>query len=290
MFVVNERDQAAVIRFGQVVDVETEPGLHFKLPFTVIGADRVRQFEDRALRLHLPELRVQVAGGKFYQVSAFLVYKIDDPARFLETVSGDMVAAESRLLTRFEAALREVYGQHGFEAALSSERDLMMEQVAARLRAAAEALGIAIIDVRIERTDLTVPVLQQAYERMEAERLAVAERIRARGREAAQRIRARTDRSAVEIRAEARRQAEILRGEGDAQSTRIYANAHSRAPDLYAFYRSMEAYEQALDPGTTTMVLSPDSEFFRHFGDSAEHAGADNDAPPSELADGAPRS
>jgi membrane protease subunit HflC len=265
IFVVNERDQAAVVRFGRVIDVETDPGLYFKLPFSFIGADRVRQFEDRALRLDLSDIRLQVSGGKFYRVNAFVVYKIEDPERFLEKVSGDIEIGESRLLTRLDAALREVYGLHGFEAALSIERRSMMEQVAAQLQPAANDLGMEIVDVRIERTDLTEPVLQKAYDRMKAERLAVAERIKARGRESALRIRAATDRSVVEILSKARRQAQILRGEGDAESTRIYANAHSRAPEFYAFYRSMKAYEQALNPETTTMILSLDSEFFRHF-------------------------
>lgn len=280
IFVVNERDQAAVIRFGRVVDVNTEPGLYFKLPFSLIAADRVHRFEDRALRLALPEIVLQVSGGKFYRVSAFAVYKIDDPARFLETVSGSVEVAERRLLTRLDSALREVYGRHGFEAALSEERRSMMKQVAGQLRPAADALGMTIVDVRIKRTELTEPVLQQAYERMKAERLVAAERIRARGREAAQRVRARADRSVVEILSEARRQAEILRGEGEAESTRIYANAHSRAPEFYAFYRSMEAYEQALQPENTTMILSLDSEFFRHFrGDSLRGPDADRPAP-----------
>lgn len=269
MFIVNERDQAAVLRFGRVVAVKAEPGLYFRLPFSVIGADRVRIFEDRALRLDLPAIRLQVSGGKFYRVNAFAVYKIADPARFLETVSGRLEDAGRRLSTRLESTLREVYGLHSFDDALSVERVSMMEQVSSQLREEAEKLGIMIADVRIVRTELTQPVLRQAYERMKAERFAVAERIRARGRATARRIRANADRIATEIRAEANREAQIIKGQGDAESTRIYARAYSRAPEFYAFYRSMNAYEQAFTPGTTTMVLSPNSGFLRYFEQSS---------------------
>src|SRR5687768_18222563 len=138
----------------------------------------------------------------------------------------------------------------------------MMREVRDQLRPDATSLGLEIEDVRIRRTDLTAEVSQQTYERMKAERLAEAERLRARGREAAQRIRARVDREVVEIVSEARRESEILRGEGEAERNAIFADAFQRDPEFFEFYRSMAAYEQALDPAGTTMVLSPDSEFF----------------------------
>lgn len=265
IFVVNERQQAIVLRFGEIVDVETEPGVYFKAPFSFFEADNVQLIDDRILRFDLDNIRVQVSGGKFYEVDAFVAYRISDPRVFRQAVSGSIPLAEQRLRTRLDAALRRVYGQRGFESALSEERAAMMREVAEQLRPDAQSLGLDIVDVRILRTDLTAEVSQQTYDRMKAERLAEAERLRARGREAAQRIRARTDREVVEIVAEAQRDSEILRGEGEAERNNIFAGAFQRDPEFFEFYRSMIAYAEALKDGGTTMVLSPDSEFFRFF-------------------------
>lgn len=274
IFVVNEREQAIVVRFGEIQSVKTEPGLYFKLPFAFIDADTVQYVEDRALRLDLDDIRVQVSGGKFYEVDAFVLYKITDARRFRETVSGDRVAAESRLRTRLNSALRTVYGLRGFESALSDERTSMMREVRDQLRPEAESLGLRVDDVRIRRTDLTQEVSQQTFERMKAERLAEAELIRARGNEAAQRIRAIADRQVVEIVSEAARDAEIIRGEGDGERNRIFAEAFSRDAEFFEFYRSMNAYGEALANSGTTMVLSPTSEFFRYFNNAAGAAAA----------------
>ena len=260
VFVVNEREQALVLRFGEIQRDIREPGLYFKFPFI----DRLQIVEDRLLRLDLDDLRVQVSGGKFYEVDAFLTYRITDPRRFRAQVSASEQQAEARLRTRFDAALRQTYGRRGFEAALSAERGVMMGEVAQQLRPAAEALGLAIEDVRIRRTDLTQQVSQQTYDRMKAERLAEAARLRARGEEAARRIQASANRQVVEIRAAAQREAEVLRGEGEGERNRIFAEAVSRDPQFYDFVRSLAAYRKALEDGSTSMVLSPDSEFFRY--------------------------
>lgn len=267
VFVVNERQQAIVLRFGEIVDVQTEPGIYFKMPFPFVEADNVQIIEDRRLRFDLDDIRVQVSGGKFYEVDAFVMYRIADARRFRSTVSGDLIAAEQRLRTRLDSALRRVYGLRGFEAALSDERASMMREVRDQLRPDAVSLGLEIEDVRIRRTDLTKEVSDQTYERMKAERLAEAELIRARGREQAQRQRAIADRQVVEILAEARRESEILRGQGEAERNRIFAEAFTRDQEFFEFYRSMAAYKQALEQSGTTMVLSPDSEFFRYFSD-----------------------
>ena len=279
IFVVNERQQAIVLRFGEIVDVKTEPGIYFKAPFGFLEADNVQILEDRILRFDLEDIRVQVSGGRFYEVDAFIAYRISDPRRFRLAVSGSVPLAEQRLRTRLDAALRRVYGLRGFEAALSEERGAMMREVRDQLRPDATSLGLEIADVRIRRTDLTQEVSQQTYERMKAERLAEAERLRARGREAAQRIRARADREVVEIVAAARRESEILRGEGEAERNAIFAEAFSRDPEFFDFYRSMAAYTQALQGTGTSMVLSPDSEFFRFFGSQTAREPAQTPAP-----------
>lgn len=267
MFIVNERQQAIVLRFGEIVDVKDKPGLYFKLPFGFLDADTVQMIDDRLLRFDLDDIRVQVSGGKFYDVDAFLVYRITDAKKFRASVSGNTMLAEQRLRTRLDAALRGVYGQRGFESALSEERTGMMREVRDQLRQDASSLGLTIADVRIRRTDLTAEVSQQTFERMKAERLAEAERLRARGREAAQRIRAVAERQVVETVAEARKESEILRGEGEAERSKIFADSASRDPEFYSFYRSMSAYDQALQTPDTSMVISPDSEFFRFFRD-----------------------
>lgn len=266
IFVVNERQQAIVLRFGEIQDVKTKPGLYFKLPFSFLGADTVQIIEDRLLRLDLNDQPpVQVSGGRFYEVDAFLTYKITDARKFREAVSGDLTSANSRLRTRFDAALRRVYGLRSFEAALSDERNEMMREVRDLIRPDAQSLGLTVEDVRIVRTDLTAEVSQQTFDRMKAERLAEAERIRARGREAASRIRAVADRQVIETLAEAQRESEIARGQGDAQRNKIFADAFSRDENFFEFYRSMAAYQHALEKGGTTMVLSPNSEFFKFF-------------------------
>ncbi|MFD1326307.1 protease modulator HflC [Mycoplana ramosa] len=266
VFVVNARQQAIVVRFGEIQSVKTEPGIYFKLPFAFMDADSVQYVSDQALRFDLDNIRVQVSGGKFYEVDAFVVYHISDARRFREAVSADRDSAEARLRTRLDAALRRVYGLRGFEAALSEERASMMREVRNELTPDAENLGLTITDVRIRRTDLTQEVSQQTFERMKAERLAEAELIRARGNEQGQRRRAIADRQVVEIVAEARRESEIIRGQGDAERNRVFGEAFSKDPDFFAFYRSMAAYRQSLGVSDTTLVLSPDSEFFRYFG------------------------
>ncbi len=267
IFVVNARQQAIVLRFGEIVDVKSEPGIYFKLPFSFFDADTVQMVEKRVLRFDLDNIRVQVSGGKFYEVDAFIAYRISDPRVFRSAVSGSIDLAEQRLRTRLDAALRRVYGLRGFEAALSEERASMMREVRDQLRPDATSLGLEIDDVRIRRTDLTAEVSQQTFDRMKAERLAEAERLRARGNEAAQRIRARADREVVEIVAEANKESEILRGEGDAQRNATFAAAYQRDPAFFEFYRSLSAYSEALDNTGTTMLLSPNSEFFRFFRD-----------------------
>ena len=273
-FVVQAGEQAIVLRFGQIRAVKTEPGIYFKLPFGFIEADNVQMIQKRAIRFDLDDIRVQVSGGKFYEVDAFVVYKITDPERFRETVSGDTVAAEQRLRTRLDSALRRVYGLRGFEAALSDARAEMMREVRDQLRPDAESLGLTIEDVRIRRTDLTQEVSQQTYDRMKAERLAEAELIRARGREAGQRIRAIADRQVVELESQARRDSEITRGEGDAERNRIFAEAFTKDENFFDFYRSMEAYRKSLADTDTTVILSPDSEFFRFFKEAGSAAPA----------------
>lgn len=268
VFVVNAREQALVLRFGQIRDVKKEPGIYFKLPFAFMDADRVQYIPVQALRFVLDNIRVQVKGGKFYEVDAFVVYRVTDAQRFRETVSADRDAAEARLRTRLDASLRRVYGLRDFDAALSDARVSMMNEVKQDLLSDAQSLGIAVDDVRIRRTDLTQEVSQQTYDRMTAERLAEAEFIRARGKEEGQRRRAKADRQVVELVADSSREADILRGEGDAERNRVLGEAYGKDASFFEFYRSMRAYGNSVGQSGTTMVVSPNSEFFRFFNNS----------------------
>jgi membrane protease subunit HflC len=277
VFVVNERDQAIVLRFGEITRVIREPGIYFKIPTAFV--DTVQIIEDRLLSMELEDIRVQVRDGRRYIVDAFVAFRIVDPRKYRENVSGSLEIARDNMRTRLDAALRRVYGQRTFEAALSEQRADMMVEVRDQLRPLANEVGIDIVDVRIKRTDLLPEVSQQTFERMRAERLAEAAQLRARGTELAARIRAEADREAVVTVAEAQREAEILRGEGEAQRSRIFAEAYQRNPDFFEFYRSMRAYDLALTGNGTTFVLSPQSEFFQFF---------DNAAGASAAAPGAP--
>ncbi|WP_415157096.1 SPFH domain-containing protein, partial [Maritalea sp.] len=227
--------------------------------------ETVQIIDDRVIRFELDDLRVQVKGGKFYVVDAFLTYKIVDPVRFRESVFGRISTAEDRIDTALENALRDVYGLRDFNAALSEQRSDMMREVRDQVEPALSSIGLAVVDVRVTRTDLTAQVSQQTYERMKAERLAEAARLRARGQELAQTLRAQANRQAVELVATAQRDSDILRGEGEGERNNIFAQAFGKDAEFFEFYRSMQSYRAALQSDGTTMVLSPDSEFFQYF-------------------------
>ncbi|MBI4923463.1 MAG: protease modulator HflC [Devosia nanyangense] len=263
IYIVNVREQAIVLRFGQITAVRTEPGLYFKLPTNLV--DAVQIIEERTLRYDIANMQLQVSDGATYVVDAFLTYRITDPVKFRERVQGELGLAEQRISTRFDAALRQVYGVRKFDAALSAERSAMMREARDLIRPGMAELGIDVTDVRILRTDLMEDVSKQTFERMSAERNAEAARIRAGGQQAAQSLKAIADRQAVEIVAAARKDSEVLRGEGEALRSEVFASAFTPDPEFFEFYRSMQAYRAALGATGTTMVLAPDSEFFKYF-------------------------
>ncbi len=264
VFVVNEREQAIVTRFGEITRVYKQPGLYFKIPTNIIEA--VQIIDKRLRRYDLNNITLQVSGGKFYVVDAFVTYRIDNPTMFRQSALGSVKLAEQRIATRFDAALRQVYGLRDFNAALSAARSEMMLETRDLLRKDMASLGISIVDVRVLRTDLTSQVSAQTFARMKSERLAEAALNRALGKERAQSIRAIADRQAIEIVAEASRKSEILRGEGDAERSKVFAAAYTQDREFFDFYRSLQAYRTALKGSDTSMVLSPNSEFFNYFG------------------------
>ena len=262
LFVVSPKEQAIVLRFGEITRTISEPGLYFKVPTAVV--DTVQFVEKRVQRMELDDIRVQVRDGRRYIVDAFVAYQISDPQKFRETVSGSTELLNDNMRTRLVASLRSVYGKRSFEDALSDQRLQMMQEVKRQLTPQAVQLGVTIADVRILRTDLLDEVSEQTFERMKAERLAEAAQLRALGNQQATRIRAEADREAVVIVAEAQRDADVLRGQGDAQRNNVFAQAYSRDPEFFKFYRSLQAYQTGIAGDGTTLVLSPDSEFFRY--------------------------
>ena len=259
LFIVDEREQALVLQFGEVRDVKDEPGLAFKIPFI----QNVVKYDDRILSLETQSLEVTPLDDRRLVVDAFARWRIVDPVRFRRAAGvGGIPFAESRLSGILRDELRAVLGAVTSNTVLSADRVGLMNQIRDAARSQAGALGVEVVDVRIKRADLPEQNLNATFARMQAEREREAADERARGAEAAQKVRAAADRTAVEIVSEAQRDAEIVRGEADAQRNAIFAEAFGRDPEFFQFYRSLSAYESALTGDTSTLVISPDSEFF----------------------------
>jgi len=259
VFIVDERNKALVLQFGRVVAIKEEPGLSFKVPFI----QNVVYYEDRILSSVIDPLEVTPLDDRRLVVDAFTRYRISDVNQFREAVgTGGELAAEGRLDGILRNELREVLGSVSSNDILSSNRALLMERILSGAIVKGRAIGIEVIDVRLKRTDLPRANLDATFARMRAEREREAADEIARGNEAAQRVRALADRTEVEIVSDARRDAEIIRGEADAERNAIFANAFGEDPEFFEFYRSLTAYKNALQGKNSTMVISPDSEFF----------------------------
>jgi membrane protease subunit HflC len=263
IFVVDEREKALVLRFGQIKQVRTEPGLGFKVPLL----DEVVRFEDRILSLETELIEVTPADDRRLVIDAFVLYRIDDVVQYRQAIGvGGQRQAESDLAGIMESQIRAVLGSQGVTSntILSPERAALMDQIRDRADARAAALGLRIVDVRLRQTNLPEQNFDATLQRMIAERDREATDERARGQEAAQRVIALADRTYEEILSEARRDARIIEGEADAERNRIFADAYGKDQEFFEFYRSLAAYEAALRGENSTMVLSPDSEFFNY--------------------------
>ena len=269
LFIVDEREKALVLQFGRVVAVEEEPGLAFKIPLI----QEVVRYDDRILSRDIDPLEITPLDDRRLVVDAFARYRIVDVEQFRQAVGvGGIATAENRLDSILRAATREVLGSVSSNDILSSDRAALMLRIRNGAIRESSGLGIEIIDVRLKRTDLPTQNLEATFARMRAEREREATDERARGNEAAQRVRAQADRTVVELVSEANREGEIIRGEADARRNAIFAEAFGRDPEFFEFYRSLTAYDRALQGGNSSMVLSPDSEFFNYL-KSADGAG-----------------
>lgn len=261
IFIVDEREKALILQFGRVVDVKEEPGLAVKLPFV----QEVVRYDDRILSRDIDPLEVTPLDDRRLVVDAFARYRIIDVEQFRQAVGvGGISAAESRLDSILRSQTREILGSVSSNDILSADRAALMLRIRNGAIGEARNLGLEIIDVRLKRTDLPRENLDATFARMRAEREREAADEVARGNEAAQRIRAQADRTQVEIVSDANRQADIIRGEADARRNGIFADAFGADPEFFDFYRSLAAYQKALQSGNSTMVINPDSEFFTY--------------------------
>jgi len=261
VFIVDERNKALVLQFGRVVSVKEDPGLSFRIPLI----QDVVYYDDRILSRDIEPLEVTPLDDRRLVVDAFIRYRITDVNQFREAVgTGGTLAAESRLDGIIRNELREVLGSVSSNDILSSDRATLMQRILSGAITKARPIGVEVVDVRLKRTDLPQANLEATFARMRAEREREAADEIARGNEAAQRVRATADRTQVEIVSDATRQAEIIRGEADAERNNIFAAAFGADPEFFEFYRSLAAYRKALQGQGSSMVMSPDFDFFNY--------------------------
>lgn len=262
IYVVDEREQALVLQFGDVKATRTDPGLYFKVPFI----QEVAVYDDRILSVDIDAKEITPSDDRRLIVDAFVRYRIADITQFRKAVgAGGIPLANTRVERFVETALRDVLGSVDSAAILSEERVGLMVRIRNTAIAEARALGLEVIDVRIKRADLPEQNLAATFDRMRAERVREATDLRARGAEAAQKVIAGAQRESIEIVSLAERDANIVRGEADARRNSIFAEAYGRDAEFFEFYRSLAAYETALQGQNSSMILSPDGEFFDYF-------------------------
>ncbi|MCX5516932.1 protease modulator HflC [Kaistia defluvii] len=267
LFIVDQTHQALVLRFGNPVRVVTTPGLYAKIPLI----DNVVMLDKRLLDIESPPIEVIARDQKRLVMDAFGRYKIVDPLLFFQA-AGSIPVAESRLAVVLNSAIRGAAGQMEFASIVREGRAPLMAQITDQVNREGRSLGVDVVDVRIRRADLPPENSQAVYQRMQTERQREATDIRAQGEQAAKTIRAQADRQATVIVAEANQRADEIKGDGDAERNRIFAGAFEQDPDFFSFYRSMQAYQDGMKAGTTRMVISPTSPFFRYLTDPSGNA------------------
>ncbi len=261
LYVVDERETAIVFKFGEIIESDIQPGLHWKVPFL----NNVRYFDARVQTMDADPERYLTVEKKNLVVDSFVKWKIRDAHEYYTRLQGRKSNARLRLSQRVNDSLRQEFGKRTVQEVISGDRAQIMEVVRRAMDEEAKKFGIEIIDVRLKRVDLDSAISQRVYARMEAERQRVAKELRAQGEEAAERIRANADREREILLATASRDAEKVRGEGDAIATATYAAAFNQNREFYNLYRSLQAYRTAFNSKQDLMVLDPSSEFFNYF-------------------------
>lgn len=262
MFTVDQRQGAIVLRFGEIIAVETKPGLYFKVPLL----DNVRFFDMRIQTFETSEPeRFITSEKKNVLVDYFVKWRISDVRQYYISVGGDEARAQTRLLQTINDSLRAEFGKRTIHDVVSGERDKVMNLMRDRANEDAKKIGVQVLDVRLKRVDLPQDVSESVYRRMEAERKKVANELRSTGAADSEKIRADADRQREVILAEAYGEAQKIKGEGDAKASAIYARAFEASPEFYSFYRSLEAYRQSFKNKSDVLVLDPNTEFFKYF-------------------------
>jgi len=265
-YVVKQTERAVMLRFGDLIQDDIRPGLHFKIPV----ANTVVKFDGRILTEDAPQQRFLTLEQKYLEVDSYAKWRIVDVGQFYVSTGGDILIAGGLLADRINDGLRDQIGARTVQEVVAGERDELMLALTAELNeTTAIDLGIEIVDVRVKRIDLPDDVRSSVYDRMSTERLEEAQDHRSRGEELAIGIRADAERQAVIYSAEAYRDAEIIRGEGDAQATAIYANAFERDAEFYAFTRSMNAYRETFNSKGDVLLLDPESDYFKYLRNGA---------------------
>lgn len=259
-YVVDPTDQAIVRQFGKVVRIDTKPGPYLKLPLL----QDVTYFSRQVLDFDVDRQEIILLDQKRLDIDAYARLRITDPLLFFQTVQNEL-GLRNRLGPVIQGTIRRVLGDVPLQVLLTDQRADLMQRITQSVATEAKSFGVEVLDVRLKRVDLPVANSEAVYQRMSSQRDQEARQFRGEGQQESLSIRANADREQAVIIAEAKRQAEITRGQADAQAVKIYADAFSRDPEFFTFYRSLEAYRNALSGSTTTFLLSPDSEFFRYF-------------------------
>jgi membrane protease subunit HflC len=261
VFYVNQQEKAILFQLGKMVSADYRPGLHFKTPFF----NNVRTFDGRVLTLDTKSERFLTSEKKNVIVDSFAKWRIGDVGLYYTTVGGDEYQANLRLDQIMKDAMRGEFGLRTIKQLISEDRSELRQTLLDKLSPVAAKFGIELIDIRIKRIDLPTEVSSSVYQRMRAERERVAREFRSQGSESAELISAEADKQRQVLLANAQRDAENIRGHGDAESAEIYAKTYGRNPDFYAFHRSLQAYQTAFEKTQDTLVLRPDSDFFKFY-------------------------
>jgi membrane protease subunit HflC len=261
LYTIDQRKAAIKFQLGEVVALQTEPGLYFQIPLV----QNVRMFDTRIQTLDTRDAeRFLTSENKNVLVDSFVKWRVIDVRQYYVSVRGDAVAAEARINQTVNDALRAEFAKRTVHDVISGERDKIMSTVADKVDADVKGIGVEVVDVRLKRVDLVPEISSDVYRRMESERKRVANELRATGQAEGEKIKAEADRARQIIVAEAYRDAQRLKGEGDAQASRVYADAYQKNPEFFSFYRSMEAYRQSLRSKSDVLVLDPSSDYFKY--------------------------
>ena len=265
IYVVKETERAVKLRFGEIVEFDVDPGIHFKLPIV----NTVRKFDARILTLDAAPQSYLTSEKKALTVDSFVKWRVSDVAKYFTTTGGDEERLRRLLIQRVDAGLRNEFGSRTVKEVVSGQRDELMDKLSNQLnRIAKDELGVEVIDLRVKKIDLPPEVSESVFNRMRTERERLAKELRAQGNEVAEKIRATADKDKTIILADAYREAEETKGNGDATATATYANAYSKDPEFYDFTRSLKAYQSTFESKSDILLINPDSDFFKYLDDS----------------------